>query len=219
MAVKEPIDAIAKLHVRYKRGDGQVTDRVVSVTEFDPETFSGLCHLRRNHRTFYFSRIRTCCDVVTGEVLTDTYGFLCEAYERSVWHSLDRISSTKMPILTILLYVARADGQMRAPERKVITAAAKVFTHDTRITDEQVKWLLARLEPYSLSCFKAAIGRINKLGDPAINRKLITAARTIIATQKNVSPGEQEAFDYMTLRLAEAPAPKPTEPMGLDSGA
>lgn len=201
MSVKEPVDAIAKLHVRYKRGDSQVTDRVVSVTEFDSETFSGLCHLRRSHRTFYFSRIRTCCNVVSGEVITDAYGFLCEAYGRSVWHSLDRICSNNMPILTILLYVARVDGQMRAPERKVITAAAKVFTHDTRISDEQVKWLLTRLEPYSLPCFKAAVGRINKLGDPAINRKLVAAARTIIATQKTASPGEQEALDYMMLKL------------------
>ena len=218
--IKEPIDTIATIHIRYKSGDSRLTERVVSVTEFDSVTLFGLCHLRRNYRTFYFDRIRTCCDVATGEVVTNANGFLKDAYARSSWYSLDRISSTDMPILDILLYVAKADGQMRAPERKVITAAAKAFTHDVRITEEQVKWLLNKLDPVSLTSFRVEVGKISRLGDSVINRKLLAAARTIISTQKTVSPEEQEALDYLTRRLAnQTHAPKPTDPMGLDSGA
>lgn len=199
---KEPADTIATLHIRYCASDGQFTERFVSVTAFDSLTMSGLCHLRRQQRTFYYDRTRTCFDVNTGEIITTPYEYLQNAYGQSVWHSLDQITEPNSPILDILLYVAKADGQLRAPERKVITAAGKVFSNDLRITDDHMKHQLGSLEVMNLNAFKLAIGKFNMANDDAAKRKLLAATRSIIGTQKTVSAGEQEALDYMTERFA-----------------
>lgn len=199
---KEPADTIATLHIRYCASDGRLTERVVSVTAFDSLIMSGLCHLRRQQRSFYYDRTRTCFDVNTGEIITTPYEYLQNAYGQSVWHSLDLITEPNSPILDILLYVAKADGQLRAPERKVITAAGKVFSSDLRITEEHMKHQLASLEVMNLNAFKLAIGKFNKANDDAAKRKLLAASRAIIGTQKTVSAGEQEALDYMAERFA-----------------
>lgn len=199
---KEPEDTIATLHIRYFATDGQLTERIVSVTTFDSLIMSGLCHLRRQQRTFYYDRTRTCFDVNTGEIITTPYDYLRNAYGQSVWHSLDQITGPNNPILDILLYVAKADGQLRSPERKVITAAGKVFSNDLRITEGHIKHQLGSLEVMNLNAFKLAIGKFNKTNDDKAKRKLLAASRAIIGTQKTVSAGEQEALDYMTERFA-----------------
>lgn len=122
---------------------------------------------------------------------------------KSSRYSLQRLTDPEFPVLDILLYVGKADGQLKAPERKVIAAACKVFTHDLRITQDQVDDLLGYTPVPSLHSFKIAVGRISKLRDEAVKRKLMAACRTIIATQKTVSAGEQEALDYMVKRFAK----------------
>lgn len=199
----EPADTIATLCIRYQSGAGEITERVVSATDYTPYDLSGLCHLRGQHRTFNLDRILDCTDIATGEVVTDTHAHLRTIYMKSSRYSLQRLTDPEFPVLDILLYVGKADGQLRAPERKVIAAACKVFTHDLRITQDQVDDLLGYTPVPSLHSFKIAVGRINKLRDEVIKRKLLAASRTIIATQKNVSPGEQEALDYMVKRFAK----------------
>lgn len=196
-------DTIATLRIRYQDGLGETTERDVSVTEYNPSELSGLCHLRGQQRTFRFDRIIECTDTATGLAVDASHAYLRDIYLKSSRYSLARLTDPDFPILDILLYVAKADGQLRAPERKVITAACKVFTHDLRITQEQVDDLLGYTPVPSLHSFKIAAGRINKLGDEVVKRKLLAATRTIIATQKIVSAGEQEALDYMVKRFAK----------------
>lgn len=201
--IRGPVDTIATLHIRYQSSSADVSERDVSVTEYTPSEMYGLCHLRGQQRTFRFDRIRECTDTATGLKVHDPHAYLRDIYLKSSRYSLARLTDPEFPIVDILLYVAKADGQMRAPERKVITAACKVFTHDVRITEEQVTSLLRDRFVPNRHSFKIAVGRINKLRDEVIKRKLLAASRTIIATQKNVTPGEQEALDYMVKRFAK----------------
>lgn len=201
-----PDNVIATLRIRYQRGADVATEREVSVTDFDPFTISGHCHLRGQYRSFRIFDIRECHDTSTGEVVEkETLSdYLYALYQKSSRCTLERLMTPEFPVLDILVFIAKADGRMMAPERNVIAAACKAFTHDMRITDNQVEDALSRTASLSLHSFKVAVGRINKLGDEAVKRKLLAATRTIIGTQKNVTPGEQEALDYMAKRFAKS---------------
>ena len=200
-----PSDVIATLHIRYQRGTDEPTERDVEVTDFDPFTISGHCHLRGQYRSFRIFDIRYCHDTSTGEVVEKERlpTYLHALYQKTSRYTLDRLLNPDAPVLDILVFIARADGKMMAPERAVIAAACKAFTHDLRITQEQVDNVLSRTATLSLHSFKVAVGRINKLGDEVIKRKLLAASRTIIGTQKKVTPGEQEALDYMAKRFSK----------------
>lgn len=202
----DPTDIIATLHIRYQRGTDEATERDVSVTDFDPFTISGHCHLRGQYRSFRIFDIRECHDTATGEVVEkdNLPTYLYALYKQTSRYTLERLMTPEFPVLDILAFIAKADGQMRAAERKVIATACKVFTHDLRITESQANDALNRAATLSLHSFKVAVGRINKLGDEAVKRKLLAASRTIIGTQKNVTPGEQEALDYMAKRFAKS---------------
>lgn len=206
MGMPDSADVIAKLHIIYQRGTDESTRRDVSVTDFDPFTISGHCHLREQYRSFRIFDIRECYNTTTGEVIEKDSlpTYLHALYQQSSRYTLERLMQPEFPVLGILAYIARADGQVRAAERTVIAAACKVFTHDLRITESQANDALNRTTALGLHSFKVAVGRINKLGDEAIKRKLLAATRTIIGTQKNVTPGEQEALDYMTKRFAKS---------------
>lgn len=201
----DPADVIARLHINYRRGTDEATQRDVSVTDFDPSTISGHCHLREQYRSFRIFDIQECHDTATGEVVDRDHlaTYLYALYKKSSRYTLERLMQPEFPVLDILAYIARADGQIRAAERQIIATACKVFTHDMRITESQANDALNRTAALGLHSFKVAVGRINKLNDEAVKRKLLAATRTIIGTQKNVTPGEQEALDYMAKRFAK----------------
>lgn len=202
----DPADIIATLHIRYQRGTDEASERDVSVTDFDPFTISGHCHLRGQYRSFRIFDICECYDSATGEVVEkqNIPTHLHALYQKSSRYTLERLMTPEFPVLDILVFIAKADGQMRAAERNVIAAACKVFTHDLRITESQANDAMSRTATLSLHSFKVAVGRINKLRDETVKRKLLAACRTIIGTQKNVTPGEQEALDYIAQRFAKS---------------
>jgi len=197
----KPENTIATLTINYESGQGSITQRGVSVTEFDPYELFGLCHLRDRYRTFLCKRIISCMDVDTGEIITDLGSHLMAAYTKLPRYTLDRLCEENYEVLQVLLYVAKADGSLRAAERKVIVAACKVFTHDPRLTDDMVNKTLNNIDVPSLRTFKVAVGKVHKRGDQSIMRKLIKASQTIVNTQKTVTATEQEALDYMAKRF------------------
>ena len=201
-----PADVVAKLHIHFQRGTDEATERDVSVTDFNPHTISGHCHLREQYRTFRIFDIRHCHDCATGEFVDkeNLPDYLFELYKNTSRYTLERLLTHEFQVLDILAYIARADGKLMAAERSVIATACKVFTHDLRITESQASDAINRTTTLSLHSFKVAVGHINKLGDEAVKRKLLAATRTIIGTQKKVTPGEQEALDYMTQRFAKS---------------
>lgn len=204
--MSNPEDVIAKLHISYQRGTDDPTEREVSVTDFNPYSISGHCHLRGQFRTFRVFDIKECHDTATGAAVDKESlpTYLYALYQKTSRFTLESLMKPEFPVLDILVYVARADGQVRKAERAVIAAACKVFTHDMRITEAQAHDAINRTAALSLHGFKIAVGRINKRRDETVKRKLLAATRTIIGTQNTITPGEQEALDYMAKRFAKS---------------
>lgn len=199
--MNSPSDTIAKLTIVYEDSGGDISQRGVSVTEFNSEYITGLCQLRQRERTFSIERIVSCVDVDTGEVANDVLAHLSARYSRSPQRSADVLYQNHYEALQVLVYVARADGQLREAERNVITAACKVITGDARITDQQAKELIDQVGHPSLHSFKIAVGKVLKRGNETTMKRLLIACRTIVATQKNITATEKEALDYMAKRF------------------
>lgn len=198
-----PADTITTLTICYESGSGEQTQRGVSVTQFDPHEMFGLCHLRGQYRTFLYERIFSCVDVDTGEVVRDPHAHLVSIYRKSPRYTLDQLYRNNLEALQVLLYVGKADGQLRAAERKVIAAACKVLTGDVRITEEMASDLIDSINIPSFHSFKVAVGRVAKRGNPGMIKRLMIACRTIVNTQKTVTATEQEALDYMAKRFSQ----------------
>lgn len=195
----------AELKLKYKDGNDQETERVVTVRQFSPEYMGGfilgVCHLRNGTRTFRTDRIISCMDMETGEFIQDVKTYLKRGYEKSTDYSLNQILESDYDVMRVLLYVGKADGSFRKAEKEIVAQVCCQLSNDSRITPELVGEVMNRyVDVPTLMAFKQAIGRISKL-DRTYQELVLDATKRMIATQKTVHPTEQAAFDYMIERF------------------
>lgn len=205
--VTDPRTVHAKLRFGYTDGAGKQTERRVAVSRFGglgPDTLViGRCHTRNATRTFRADRIESCIDEETGEVIEDVRLYLQEKYDASPEKTKEILFNSEFDVLRIMLFIGKADGQLRAAEKTVIRNACVAITNDNRLTDEMIDDMFSGMGVPSIQAFRLAVGRLAKR-DPATQAILVSAAEKIIATQKTIHPAEQEALDYMRKRFAGA---------------
>lgn len=202
--VAQPLPAKAKLRLKYADGAGRKTERTVDVRQFGavgPNTLLiGHCGMRNATRTFRSDRIESCIDEETGEVISDVRAHLQAKYDQSPDRTKDLLIEGEYDTLRVLLYVGKADGQLRAAEKSVILDTCVAITNDSRLTDSAIDDLLASMDVPTLQAFKLAVGRLAKR-DQAAQTVVMSAAERMVATQKTVHQAEQEALDYMKKRF------------------
>lgn len=205
--VQQPFPAKATLRIEYVGGAGKRTERVVDVRQFgahmNGNILIGHCRLRNATRTFRIDRIKRCIDEETGEIVGDVFAYLREKYESSPERMRDALYEDEYDTLRVLLYVGKADGQLRAPEKAIIRETCRALANDSRITDAMIDEIFSNLDAPTIHAFKLAVGRIAKK-DAAAHDLLMKAAEDIVATQKTVHPAEKEALAYMRKRLFES---------------
>jgi tellurite resistance protein len=203
--VAQPLPAKAKLRLNYTDGAGRKTERTVDVRQFGTlgtnSLLIGHCNMRDATRTFRSDRIESCIDEETGEIVSDVRLHLQTKYDQSPDSAKDQLLDGEYDTLRVLLYVGKADGQLRSAEKSVIRDTCIQITDDSRLTDSAIDDLLANLDVPTLQAFKLAVGRLAKR-DQAAQTVVMTAAEKIVATQKTVHQAEQEALDYMRKRFA-----------------
>lgn len=196
-----PPNTITTLTICYEDFGGEITQRGVSVTDFDEEQMDGFCHLREQRRTFRYDRVLSCVNANTGEVVSNINEHLMSHYKQTLRYTLDLLYRNHPDALKLLLYVAKADGQVRAPELKVIAGFLKVLTRDFRIDETAARELLYAFDAPSLHGFKVSAGKVASRGNPSTTRSLLLACRAIVNNGKTVTAVEQEALDYLGKRL------------------
>lgn len=203
--VAQPLPAKAKLRLKYTDGAGLKTERTVDVRQFGtvgPNTLLiGHCNMRNATRTFRSDRIESCIDEETGEVVSDVRTYLQTNYDQSPDRTKDLLLEDEYDTLRVLLYVGKADGQLRASEKAVIRDTCVAITNDSRLTDDTIGDLLANMDLPTLHAFKLAVGRLAKR-DQTTQAVVMIAAEKMVATQKIVHQAEKEALDYMKKRFA-----------------
>jgi hypothetical protein len=216
--VQQPFPVRATLRIDYEDGAGKRTERVVDIRQFGTDLngniLIGHCRMRNATRTFRSDRIKRCVDEETGEIVGDVFAYLREKYESSPEHTRDTLYEEEYDTLRVLLYVGKADGQLRAPEKVIIRETCRALANDSRITDAMIDELFSSLDAPTIQAFKLAVGRLAKKEAPA-HALLMKAAEDMVAIQKTVHPSEKEALEYMRKRLfgsASIPDNKPSNP-------
>jgi hypothetical protein len=209
--VEEPFPCGAKLRIKYIDADGNYTERTIEVRQFGVAGNGHLimmthCHLRRATRTFRVDRVQHCIDVDTGEVITDIHGYLSGKYEGSPQHSRDKLLAEEFDTLRVLLYVGKADAQLREPEKAIIREACRALADDSTLTDETIDELVRSLDVPTSHAFKLAVNRLTAKSKE-MQWAILDASKAIVATQKTVHYAEAEALDFMHKKF-EIPKPQ-----------
>jgi hypothetical protein len=208
-AYRFPEDAIPvslTLTMSYKSVDGSETHRTVDVKRVYPAKkiyfFDAFCKLRNSNRTFRTDRVLRCVDALTGEIIQDLNQYLEDAINNSPFSRSKKLIKNHRDVLMVLLFLAKADGQLRAAERSVITSACNEIAPEEQWTEEDVKAALSSMDTPSRQAFNLAVGRLAKSAEAPLET-VMDASRRIVATQKSVHAAEQEALDYILRRLTE----------------
>ena len=189
-----------RLQLVYVDGDGNRTQREVTLKSFEPDNPRGLmighCSLRNATRTFRYDRISRCTDMETGEVIGNVREFLNAAYDATPVAATDRVLGKNWDLFRILYYVAKADGAMRAAEVEVIAGLFRKIAGDDSITVDAVKAAMGAVDLANVRGFTAACRKL-LADDPAQFERAVEAAKGIVATQKTVHPNEVAALEIM----------------------
>jgi transcription termination factor NusB len=197
----ETVPVSAHLELTYQDVNGSRSTRTVRVSEYDGSNYlNGFCELRQQRRTFRLDRIISCIDTETGEVIQNIPQYLLEKYHHSPGYILDQALEKLSDILSVLYYVGKADGQLRAEERIILRAVVRKVAKHEEITDTMIDRCFNGASVPSLQAVKLAINRICK----ANGHNMLTTfkiAERIVATQKTVHPSETEILEYMQRKM------------------
>lgn len=90
-----------KLWIRYRSGDDEVTERIISDIDLDPPTkIHAYCHFRNESRTFVLNRIEGAIDPESGEIIPDISLFLGLASQKPPQPTMPVFSEKPKPMLT-----------------------------------------------------------------------------------------------------------------------
>ena len=204
--VANPKPADIAVHLLYRDAAGQQSKRTVNVTGFDSDAqglIIGRCMLRNATRTFRYDRIERAIDPASGEVIDNLHAWLDKKY-RSTPQGLAATLATKhIDLFKVLLYVAKADGSMRAAEVQVIADSVADITSNDEINITVIKTVMSQLDTPTLHGFKLAFGRLLDQ-DRVIASKAWESAKNIVSTQKTVHEDERIALDYLGKAMLKA---------------
>jgi hypothetical protein len=204
----EPVPVSAYVEITYRDASGNVSRRRIRTREFDRANANGylsaFCELRGAPRTFRMDRVLRAVDAETGEVIASLHEDLRVRYEASPERAVDRALDESDLELSVLMFIARADGAFRKAEKDLVLDFLRSRTGDERVEDAVLEKQLANYGKGSVHTFKRDVGKLKALPEDRREALHGLAAR-LIATQKTVHPAEQEAVSYLAKRL-EVPA-------------
>ncbi|WP_367154662.1 WYL domain-containing protein [Methylomonas sp. HYX-M1] len=184
--------------------EGNRTTRTVDIKQFGHTSYGGKfyghCRLRDANRVFRTNHVKHCVDLETGEVVDDILRYFEEKYRASSEYSLDKLFESEFEALGILLFVAKADGSVRAAELSKVAAFCQKLSGDRRINEKQIKETFKSMTVPSPNAFIKYVDAQAKK-DEVFKRSLADTAQAIVDTQKTVHPVEKFALDYIYSKL------------------
>ena len=194
------------VRINYLDGNDSPTQRVVDIKAFEPQGASGLvigrCRLRNATRTFRFDRMQEVVDVETGEIISNLQRCLNEEWAASPAPVLDNLYDAHHDALKLMLYMAKADGAVRAAELDVIAKHCAEITQDPRIDTAMIKDMLQYVDVVTMTTFTRVYNKLRR-EKPEAAKQAASACRAIVATQKTVHPSEQAALDILDKPLPQ----------------
>ncbi len=192
------------LFLKYSDARGAISERRITTRFLRRSGDGGLavfsfCHERQAYRTFLVSRMLEIIDLETGEDLGHPGAFFIGRLAGSPASFVTAAIDHLWAEVRALVFIARSDGAMRAPERGVI--AKFVERHagaqplDATLLDNEI-----RRAHCDGAEFDIVLGVLAK--KEFLSRSAVTAAAArIVATQESVHPFEKEALETLSRAL------------------
>lgn len=200
------VDVRAVFRIDYTDAENQRTIREIEVSKIGDigtdKMIMAHCRLRNSTRTFLLSRIHKCTDVETGEIVSEIGKYLENIYVQSPVYFANKLLNDYPEFLKSLLYVAKADGALRKKEKELFISACNQLANTSLIDEHVFEKMISTITVPSLSSFRILIGKIAKQEDD-IRKLFQKTAIEIVATQKDMSPTEKEALEYIEKRFQE----------------
>lgn len=185
----------APFQIEYEDAYGEATERIVDIRQVgwndEVTMFRGWCRLRSGTRTFRADRVLSAIDLSTGEVVDDFERWLRERVGANLAEEDDEVSRL-YPVMKVLCYVGKADGQLRKAEREIIAAEVPMLVGVKEMQGIDIHSLVHESGSPSEQSFVRALAALRDLGVSL--DEVLACAERIVATQKAVHPNEQAAL-------------------------
>lgn len=196
------VPAVGKFRINYVDQRGLKTERDIQVKRVHDlagqYAIDAHCLLRNGHRSFINERISRAVNLETGEIVENVARDAVAQYAHSgEAHALSAINSEWMGV-AVLIFVCRADGQMRKDERLVVAEYLSRCSRDQTLDASELDKAIKALGEPDHREFKRIIRDLKSAGEKERLRDLLDCAHRIVGTQKRIAPMETAALEILS---------------------
>lgn len=202
------VPATGRYRIKYTDQLSKKTEREISVKRVydDRGTYAinAHCMMRNANRSFLNERIQSAINLETGEMVSDVARDAIQQFATSsegIAYEHERVAMAEIGKewsgICILMYVAKADGQMVKKERAIIAEYLKAYCPVKNISDDVLDNTIKQLGAPDQREFKKLIKQIKESGDMAKLKMLLDCAGKIVGTGKTAAPFERAALEVL----------------------
>ncbi len=200
------LSAKGRYRINYEDQRGLKTERDIEVKRVHEcggkYAIDAHCLLRNAHRSFLGERIGKAINIDSGEIVEDlAHDAIAQYNDSGEGRALAVIDKEWMGV-AVLVFVCRADGQMRKPERAIVAEYLKRHCTDVLLDDAELDSAIKALGEPDLREFKRIVRDLKTAGDRDRLTDLLDCAKRIVQTQKIVAPMEKAALEILDRAVA-----------------
>lgn len=196
------LPAKGRYRINYEDQRGLKTERDIEVKRVHENAgkyaIDAHCLLRNAHRSFLGERIQKAINLDSGEIVGDLARDAMAQYNDSgEGRALAAIDKEWMGV-AVLVFVCRADGQMRKAERAIVAEYLKRRCTEMPLDDTELDSAIKSIGEPDHREFKRIIRDLKTAGDHARLSDLLDCAKQIVGTHKTIAPMEKAALEILT---------------------
>jgi uncharacterized tellurite resistance protein B-like protein len=193
----------ATLRITYKSTSGKETKRDVDVKMFYRGEggchFEGFDHLRKARRRLSSKSVLTAINLESGEFITDLCSFFERNYIRNLDYSYDMFFEKHGQEIYALVYVAAADGAVRASERALIISYCLNRDGFGKLSKDRLEKIIRELYRISEHEFRKIIKQLKSKQENYA--ELISTTIEISTATTKPNEDRKKAVDYLVKQL------------------
>lgn len=196
------LPAKGRYRISYEDQRGLKTERDIEVKRVHEYAgkyaIDAHCLLRNAHRSFLGERIQKAINLDSGEILANLAKDAIAQYSDSgEGRALAAIDKEWMGV-AVLVFVCRADGQMRKEERAIVAEYLKRRCTEMPLDDMELDSAIKSIGEPDHQEFKRIVRDLKTACDYERLSDLLGCAKHIVGTQKTIAPMEKAALEILT---------------------
>ena len=195
------LPAKGRYRINYEDQRGLKTERDIEVKRVHENAgkyaIDAHCLLRNAHRSFINERIQKAVNLNNNKIVENVaLDAMAQYTDSAAGRALTAIDKEWMGV-AVLVFVCRADGQMRKEERAIVADYIKRHRTDVTLDDTELDSAIKALGEPDHREFKRIIRDFKAAGDRDRLNDLFECAQKIVGTQKTIAPMEKAALEII----------------------